>query len=137
MSCRVYMLALIAFIPVSAWAGDPVAGEADFKKCKACHEIEASDGTILQKGGKIGPNLFGILGRPIGTLDGFRFGEDIVSVGKLGLVWDEERLTDYIQDPPAFLADTLGQRKAKSKMTYRHRAGAEDMAAYLASITNK
>jgi len=42
-----------------AMAADPAAGESDFKKCKACHAIVASDGTEVVKGGKTGPNLGG------------------------------------------------------------------------------
>ena len=31
------------------FAGDAAKGEADFKKCKACHMIVADDGTVIQK----------------------------------------------------------------------------------------
>ena len=46
--------ALMLATPVLA--GDPAAGEAEFKKCKACHSIIGADGTEIQKGGKTGPN---------------------------------------------------------------------------------
>ena len=47
--------------------------QADFGKCKACHSIIAADGTDIVKGGKTGPNLFGVIGRPVGSLDGFTY----------------------------------------------------------------
>lgn len=50
-----------------AQAGDPAAGAADFGMCKACHSIIAADGTDTVKGGKTGPNLFGVIGRPVGV----------------------------------------------------------------------
>jgi len=44
-------------------SGDAAAGEAVFKKCKACHAIVADDGTVIVKGGKNAPNLYGIYDR--------------------------------------------------------------------------
>ena len=38
-------------------------GEKEFNKCKACHTIQAPDGTDVVKGGKTGPNLYGVVGR--------------------------------------------------------------------------
>ena len=56
-----------------AMAADPAAGESDFKKCKACHAIVASDGTEVVKGGKTGPNLGGVIGRPIASVADFKY----------------------------------------------------------------
>ena len=39
-----------------AVAQDAARGEAEFRKCKACHAIIAPDGTAIQTGGKTGPN---------------------------------------------------------------------------------
>lgn len=123
-----------ALAAVPALAGDIAAGEADFKKCKACHSIEAADGTMIQKGGKTGPNLFGVIGRKAGSYDGFKFGPDLVAAGEGGLIWSEQTLAQFIEDPKAFLSGATGNAKAKSKMTYKHKKGAGDMAAYLASL---
>ncbi len=75
-----------------ALAGDPAAGEADFKKCKACHSIIGADGTAIVKGGKTGPNLFGVIGRPIGSAPDYAYGDAILAVGASGAVWDEASL---------------------------------------------
>ncbi|SFJ42213.1 c-type cytochrome [Celeribacter neptunius] len=128
-------LVVLPMMSLAAHAGDPAVGENDFKKCKACHAITAEDGTAIQKGGKTGPDLYGIVGRTAGTYEGFRYGDSLAAAGEAGLVWDEESIATYIQDPKAFLADVTGDAKAKTKMTYKHRKGAEDMAAYLASVS--
>jgi cytochrome c len=117
-----------------AFAADPAAGEADYKKCKACHAIIADDGTAIMKGGKIGPNLHGIIGRQIGALEGFRYGASIVAAGADGTVWDEASLAAYLVDPTAWLQEKTGDPDAKSKMAFKLKEGGEDVAAYLASV---
>ena len=114
--------------------GDPAAGESDFKKCKACHAITAEDGTAIQKGGKVGPNLYGIIGRQIGALEGYGYGASIVTAGADGTVWDEAMLAAYLLDPTAWLKEKTGDSAAKSKMSFKLKEGGEDMAAYLASV---
>jgi cytochrome c len=125
------MLALT--VPAFA-AGDAAKGEREFNKCKACHMIQADDGTDIVKGGKNGPNLYGIIGRAAGAQDGFRYGESLVQAGAAGLVWDEENLATYIQDPKAFLVEYNSDPKARSSMSFKLAKGAEDVAAYLASV---
>lgn len=117
-----------------ALAADPAAGEDDFKKCKACHAIVASDGTEVVKGGKTGPNLGGVIGRPIASVADFKYGESILAVGATGAVWDEASLGAYITDPAAWLKEQTGDPAAKSKMSFKLASGAEDVAAYLATI---
>ena len=117
-----------------AMAADPAAGESDFKKCKACHAIVASDGTEVVKGGKTGPYLGGVIGRPVASVADFKYGESILAVGASGAVWDEASLAAYITDPAAWLKEQTGDAAAKSKMSFKLASGAEDMAAYLATI---
>ena len=132
---RLYSLvAALTLLGGAAQAADPAAGESDFKRCKACHAITAEDGTDIVKGGKTGPNLYGVIGRQVGSVEDFRYGDSLEEAGEEGLVWDEESLAKYITDPKAWLAEVLDDPKAKTKMTYKHRKGAEDMAAYLATL---
>lgn len=126
--------AAAALFALPAFAGDPVKGESDFKKCKSCHAIIAPDGTEVQKGGKMGPNLWGVIGRPVASQEGFAYGESILAVGATGMVWDEAALATYVADPTKWLKDTLGDSSAKSKMAFKLAKGAEDVAAYLASV---
>ena len=128
-----FALATLAAAPALA-AGDAAKGEADYKKCKACHMIVADDGTEIQKGGKTGPNLYGVIGRPVASVADFKYGEGILAAGAKGLVWDEAMLAAYVADPGAWLKEQTGDPAAKSKMTFKLAKGGEDMAAYLASV---
>ena len=124
--------ALMLATPVLA--ADPAAGEAEFKKCKACHSLVATDGTEVVKGGKTGPNLGGVIGRPVASVADFKYGESILAVGASGAVWDEASLAAYVADPAAWLKEKSGDAAAKSKMSFKLAKGGEDMAAYLATI---
>ncbi len=115
-------------------AGDPAAGEKVFNKCKACHSIVAPDGTAIQKGGKVGPNLYGVVGRQAGTYPDFKYGASMVQAGEKGLVWDEAQIAEYVQDPSKFLKAYLDDPAAKGKMIFRLTSGMEDVAAYLQSV---
>jgi cytochrome c len=125
----------LAGFSAPALAGDAAAGEDNFKKCKACHSIIAPDGTEIQKGGKTGPNLYGIIGKAVASDPDFKYGESILALGASGAVWDEASLTAYVTDPSAYLKEKTGDSAAKSKMSYKLSAGGEDVAAYLVSVT--
>ncbi len=114
-------------------AGDAAKGEKAFKKCKACHTIADGDNVIV-KGGKTGPNLFGVVGRQPGSYEGFKYSKSMIAFGETGVVWTEELIAQFVQDPKAFLKEHLGDAKAKSKMTFKLKKGGEDVAAYLASL---
>lgn len=128
------LFAALALFALPAHAADPAKGESEFKKCKACHAIVAPDGTEVQKGGKTGPNLWGLIGRPVAAQEGYGYGESILAVGATGMVWDEASLASYITDPAKWLKETLGDSSARSKMSFKLAKGAEDVAAYLATI---
>ena len=128
------VLALVLATP--AFAADPAAGENNFKKCKSCHSIIAPDGTEVQKGGKTGPNLFGVVGRAVGSAPDFKYGEGMLEVNATGTVWDEALLAAYLADPTAWVKATTADDAAKSKMSFKltKAEDAANMAAYLASI---
>lgn len=114
--------------------GDAGVGAKEFGKCKACHAIVADDGTVIVKGGKVGPNLYGVIGRTAGTAAEFKFGDDLIAAGAKGLVWDEAQLSAYTQNPTAFLKTYLGDDGAKGKMAFKLAKKTDDVAAYLASV---
>ena len=132
-------VAMIAALAASTAAlpafaeGDPAEGEDGFKRCKSCHMVVDGDNEIL-KGGRTGPNLFGVVGRQAGTVEDFNYGDDLVAAGEAGLVWDEETLVAYMTDPTAFLREFLEDDSARSKMTFKLRNGGEDIVAFLASV---
>jgi cytochrome c len=127
-------LAVPAFTVGSAVAGDAAAGANVFKKCKACHSITADDGTAIMKGGKVGPNLYGVAGRTAGTFAGFKYSTALIAAGEKGVVWDEANFVKYVQDPSAFLKAATGDDSAKSKMAFKLTKGMEDVYAYLVSV---
>jgi cytochrome c len=133
---KISLIATLAAMAVATpvFAGDAAKGETEFKKCKACHMIVAPDGTEIYKGGKIGPNLYGIVGRQVGSVEGFKYKDSIVAVGATGLVWDEAELAAYMTDPKAWLIEKTGDSGAKSGMTHKQKKDQEDIAAYLASV---
>lgn len=133
---RIILTAAVALLGTGAafaQEGDVAAGEKDFRKCKACHAIIDDAGEVIVKGGKTGPNLYGIIGRQAGTYPDFNYGDSIVELGEAGLVWTEEEVVEYLLDPRKYLQTELDDSKAKSKMTFKLKDGA-DVAAYLASL---
>lgn len=127
-------LAALALATPALAAGDAAKGEKEFNKCKSCHEIVKPDGTVVVKGGKVGPNLFGVVGMKVADVPGFAFGDSIKAVGEKGVVWDEAMIAEYVKDPGAWLKAQTGDAAAKSKMTFKLAKGGEDVAAYLASV---
>lgn len=113
--------------------GDAAKGEAEFRKCKACHAVIGDDGTAIQKGGKTGPNLYGVIGRTVASTD-FAYGDAIKAVGATGTVWTEDELAAYVANPGDWLKTKLDDPAAKSNMSFKLAKGGEDVAAYLASV---
>ncbi|WP_416065097.1 c-type cytochrome [Rhizobium sp. ZK1] len=75
-------------------SADAKAGETVFKKCQACH-----DGT---KGGpnKVGPNLFGVVDRPIASHEGFAYSSAMKDFSKGGSEhWTFENLNKFLLAP--------------------------------------
>lgn len=121
-------------IAARATAGDIAAGANIFGKCKACHAITAPDGTVIRKGGKIGPDLYGVIGRQIGAFPGYNYSAAAVAAGSDGTRWDEPMITAWLTDPSAWLQQKTGDGAAKSKMAYSLTIGGADVATYLASV---
>lgn len=120
--------ATIVALSLPAFAeGDAAKGEKEFNKCKACHMI-ASDSETIVKGGKTGPNLYGVIGRAAGSVEGFSYSDGMAAKGSEGLVWDEAELAAFVTDPNEYLG-------SRSKMTFKLKKGAEDVAAYLATFS--
>ena len=119
-------------------SGDATAGEKAFNQCKACHAIVDADGNDIVKGGKTGPNLYGLPGRTAGTQADFgKYKDAIVAAGEGGLVWDEANFVAYAQDPNAYLKEVTGDSKARSGMAFRVRKedDALNLWAYIASVS--
>ena len=139
----VVTLALAAASQATA-AGDPEKGEKLYNRCSSCHAI-IKDGEVLVKGGITGPNLFGVVGRVAGAENDYRYGserlpigmftDDMIRAGEEGLVWTEENISAYSQDPIGFIREYLNDETARPNMSVRLKKGADDIAAYLATLS--
>ncbi len=108
-----------------------------FRGCVACHVIRSPDGVLIAgNNGRTGPNLYGIFGAPAASVAGFRYRSGLEKVGEEGLVWDQETLVAYLQDPTGFLREQLDDPNVRSAMVFRVRdpGEAEELAAYLAEF---
>lgn len=118
--------------------GDAAAGEDVFKKCKSCHSVIDAEGEALVRGGRNGPNLYGVYQRVAGAEEEFagKYKDDIVAAGEAGLVWEEETFVAYVEDPRAFLREYLDDSKARSGMAFKLRDEQDraDVWAYLVSL---
>ena len=116
-------------------SGDAAAGEKAFRACKACHMIESPDETIV-RGGRVGPNLYGVVGRTAGSAEDFNYSGLMATAGAQGLAWDEQTFVAYVQAPTGYLQEQTGE-SGRGKMAYKVRSkeDAVDLWAYLASVS--
>ena len=84
----------------TAAEGNASDGAEVFKKCRACHDV----GPTAKN--KVGPLLNGILGRPAGSIEGFNYSEANKAAGAKGLVWSEEVMLKYLENPPSYMPGT-------------------------------
>jgi len=69
--------------------GDAAAGRLVYRKCQACHSMDAGKNML-------GPSLAGIMGRKAGTESGYNYS---AAMKQSGLVWDGNTLDAYLADP--------------------------------------
>ena len=107
-----FLIALsFALSTTSAFAsGDVTAGQKVFKKCKACHVVDAEKH-------KTGPHLVNIMGRAAGSADGYKKYSNAMKSS--GIVWNEETLNGYLEKPKAYVKGTrmifAGLRKEEDR----------------------
>ena len=99
-------------------SADPVAGEQVFKKCTACHNADKGGANAL------GPNLWGVLGEPIGKgANGFPFSPALSGVGGN---WNWDSLGKWLHSPKKFAPGT--------KMTFAGLSNPQDRANVIAFL---
>jgi len=97
------------------------AGAKLFKRCQACHTID--------EGGKnkVGPNLWGVFGRQIASVEGFKYSKVML---ESDITWSNETIDGYITNPKKYLPGNkmsfAGLRKEQDR---------ENLIAYLRANT--
>ncbi|HEX3809062.1 MAG TPA: cytochrome c family protein [Rhizomicrobium sp.] len=104
----------------AAHAGDAKKGAAVFQRCAMCH-ANTKDG-----GNRIGPDLFGIVGRKAGTATGFYYSPAMKAAG---FVWTPDKLKAYIANPQKVVP---GDRMAFGGIS--DPAQLDDLVVYLATL---
>jgi cytochrome c len=102
-------------------SADLEKGAKTFKKCAACHKLE--DG----KNG-VGPHLYGVVNRAVGSAAGFNYSGSLVAVAQ---VWSQDNLNGFLTKPSKYAPGT--------KMSFNGLSKPEDRAnliAYLETIGN-
>ena len=108
---------------VSSNSGDVMAlfastsateGAKIFKKCAACHSINEGGGN------KIGPALWGVLGRSAGSAPGYKYSKAMAAHGKN---WSFEEMNGFLIKPKNWIKGT--------KMSFAGLKKAEDRAAVI------
>lgn len=131
--------AVLALSPLAALAGDAEAGAAVFtSQCSSCHVVVNEAGeTLAGRNARTGPNLYQVIGRQAGIIEGFRYGPSLVEAGTNGLIWDEETFVAYVQNPNGFLREYLGNNRARGNMAFQVRSedAAQNLYAFLATFS--
>jgi len=89
--------AAIAALPAPYNAANYAAGRAAFAQCRACHTITNGGANM------VGPNLHGVMGRPIASLANFSYSPPARAAH---FDWDAEHLDQWIANPQAMLPGT-------------------------------
>jgi cytochrome c len=108
-------------LPALLAKADAKKGEQDAKVCQTCHNFEKGAGP------KIGPPLFGVVGRPIASVAGFAYSDSLKGVGGN---WTFEMINKMITDPKSVASGT--------KMTFPGEKSPErraDILAYLQTLS--
>jgi cytochrome c len=107
--------------PIEAYLAkaDPAKGQQVFNKCAACHNAD--------KGGanQMGPNLWDVIGEPIGQGKGFAFSPALSTKGG---TWNWDNLSQWLTSPRAFAPGT--------KMTFAGLGDPQDRANVIAFLNS-
>ena len=109
-----------AVVNYADFVGDPDAGKRVFLQCSACHTIEENKN-------RVGPSLYGLVGRAAGSLEGFNYSK---ANAEADYIWTEETLFVYLKSPQKFMP---GTRMAFGGV--KNPQNRADLIAYIKSVS--
>ena len=92
---RLFAVLLLLPILAPAPANAEEGGARAFTPCRACHSLDPAERNLP------GPNLSGVVGRPIGGDAAFDYSPVLRKAREDGLRWDAKRLEIFLADPAA------------------------------------
>ena len=85
--------AAVAPIELRMQTAEEAKGEQVFKKCTACHNADKGGANAL------GPNLWGVLGKPHGHVAGFAYSDALKGIAGN---WDFKSLDEWLASPKKY-----------------------------------
>ena len=80
---------------------DAAAGQSTFRACAACHTVDQGGAN------RAGPNLWGIVNRPVASKDGFNYSAAMREFSQGGSVaWTYEHLSEFLKAPRSYVSGT-------------------------------
>ncbi|MFN4057376.1 MAG: c-type cytochrome [Roseinatronobacter sp.] len=111
------------------------ADEKLWANCRTCHAITAPDGRVLARGGRSGPNLFALAGRPVAGDTSFKlYSRDLQALRSAGRRWNEGDFVAYLANPDQFLQAATGNPSARSDMHVQMRQGGAALWAWIGGL---
>jgi cytochrome c len=96
---------------------DIAAGETVARRCASCHGFRPEDPN------RVGPALYDVVGRVIGSHEGYRYSAALLAMRDAGSTWSYENLDAFIASPKSFAPGT--------RMSFTGIPGAQDRANLL------
>lgn len=88
---------LVALLGASSALAAPAPKPAAFAMCAVCHKVGKGEPSMM------GPNLFGVGGRKVGSLPSFNYSP---AMKKMQFTWTRDKLITFITDPRKLVPGT-------------------------------
>jgi cytochrome c len=99
--------------------GDAAHGKQVFQQCGICHSSEPGEA-------KLGPSLFGVVGRKAASVPGFRYSPGAQKLGDI--TWTPEKIDEWLQNPSKMAPGT------SMAFNLANEKDRQDVIAYLATL---
>ncbi|MBN13720.1 MAG: hypothetical protein CMJ15_00635 [Pelagibacterium sp.] len=89
-------------------------------RCQSCHDYSPANEN------RTGPGLYGVVGHPIASHEGFAYSDALAALGADGEIWDYEHLDGFLESPRDYAPGT--------KMSFAGLSNPEDRANLIAFL---